>query len=258
MTDTGIQAAFGAASILTQLLASANGMLTLTLLHATRWYPFCDGPAGTGCYVLEWPCLVQLDEGDTIVSSINGQFVWFDKVGSTYVPRHNAETTYELDHDAGAEEFVLTVRRDSSLSIYRFHDFTQTTYPQGRLKEFIPPSEIPITVESYSGCSIAEVRQSVTENGDTTDESILVDSNAINTATLRRRVNGGAWTTIRKATLSYYGAGDANGSPGALKLAVIEEPDASLSPPWRCVGRSYSAHTRLARPRDMTARSSIN
>src|SRR5262249_24077529 len=75
-----------------------------------------------------------------------------------------------------------------------------------------------------------EVQRSVTVGSTTTTESYLttyltsgVNAGRVSNVTLRRQVNGGAWTTVRQVDYTYYDGVVSYGTLGDLKTAVVKD-----------------------------------
>ncbi len=111
-----------------------------------------------------------------------------------------------------------------------FHNFTQTTYPKGLFKSLTTPGGQTVTVQSYnSDGRITEVQRSYSSGGSTTTESLKYDylasgdnQDRLEYVTLRRKVDAGVWSDIRRAKYEYYGLSQDYGSQGDLKRVTIQ------------------------------------
>jgi RHS repeat-associated protein len=161
---------------------------------------------------------------EVISSATNARF--FNLSGGTY-----AEQFFLLDklvHNTSTGEFVFT---DSIGNTIRFFDFTAPLANQrGQFKSCSDPKGNTINVTSWtSDGKVAEAQRNDPSTGIT--ESLLYtylvspDPNAgvMASTTLRRQVNGGAWTTVRVVNYDYYD-GTSNkpfGNLGDLRTATI-------------------------------------
>jgi hypothetical protein len=77
---------------------------------------------------------------------------------------------------------------------------------------------------------VTDTLQSLTTGGVTTTESYLTTYSSGRTASItqRRKVGTGSWSTVRVVEYEYYGASDANGTPGDLKRATIKDAAGSI------------------------------
>jgi RHS repeat-associated protein len=162
-----------------------------------------------------------------IVSSSATNALYFDQVGSTYVPHYFIQD--QLTDNTGANEFVLT---DTTGDQIRFNDFSAPIPPnaRGQLKSFTDPyGNVTRVVSLTSDGKIQEVQRTDAASG--AIESYLYtylpssDPNAglLANVTLRRMPPGGQFSTIRQVAYAYYGANEANGNLGDLKTASVED-----------------------------------
>jgi hypothetical protein len=146
---------------------------------------------------------------------------WVD--GINWQPRYFDETT--LVHNSSTQEYVLT---DESGAQLHFYDFSQTTSSsagipalrQGKLKYYADPDGNVISVTAFTNDGqIAELQRTSTVGGTTVTESYLYSYTAtdvLQNVTLRRMVNGGAWTIARQVQYTYDGSGN-------LQTAAVED-----------------------------------
>ena len=170
--------------------------------------------------------------GDTIVVVYGGQVdVRMDKVPGNYSDDDKYEARsgshYTLTHDATNNIFNLGTPDGQLLT---FHDFIQNDDPQGLFESYETAGGQTLSADSYVNDRIQEFRRQVTEGGQTTTESFnyqYTSDDRVQFATLRRRVDTGAWSDIRRMEFSYYGASEDHGSDGDLKTVKQQIPDGS-------------------------------
>jgi RHS repeat-associated protein len=152
----------------------------------------------------------------------------YDLVGSNYVPREFVQDT--LVHTTSPAEFVFT---DTAGDQIHFYDFS-TSLPanqRGMFKSLSDPDGNATSVTSWTGDGKpAEVQRSTTSGGVTTTESFLytyitsgTNAGKMSNVTLRRQVNGGAWTTVRQAAYAYYDGTQSHGNGGDLMTVTVED-----------------------------------
>ena len=169
------------------------------------------GDNGNGWVDAQTPRLLQADgsTNTTIVAVSNGTTArYFDLVSGAYKPRFFDQTG--LVHNAANDEFVLT---DSSGDQLHFADFNTAVPPaeQGVLKSFVDPYGNVTAVTSWTPSGQpAEVQRGTVSGGNTITESYLyaylpagTNGGLLQSVTLRRQTNGGAWSTV---------------APGAVRL----------------------------------------
>jgi hypothetical protein len=184
---------------------------------------------GLGEVDIQQPYLVQASGGSdntigVVSSALNTRY--FDLVSGSY--QAHFYTKDQLTHGTG--EFILTT---SSGEQVHFYDFSVSQLNQrGQFKSLIDAdgNSTAVTALTSDG-KIAEVQRSVTVQGTTTVESYQYaylaspDLNAgrLASVTLRRQVNGGAWTTVRKVAYDYYDgtAQKPYGNLGDLRTATL-------------------------------------
>jgi len=180
--------------------------------------------------------------------------VWFDKVGSDYTARYGADTQFKLRHDVANEKFEVTSQGGSSVTRWKFHDFAQAGSPKGAMVERMDPSGLKTTVEAYQNGTnkIKEMKREVVADGKTTVHRLDYEYNAndhITSALIRKQVDAGEWTHLRRSEYEYYGSSESGGNEGDLKRMTMQEPgtsggssssSSSSSPDdWSCVGQTY-------------------
>jgi len=144
----------------------------------------------------------------------------FDLIGqSSYQEHHFGKDT--LAYNAAAHEYLFT---DTTGAQIRFFDFSgNIPYIQwGHFKSYTDPdgNVTAVTALNASG-EIQEVQRSNTSGWTTVIESYLYNYIAsgagiglLQSVTLRRQVNGGAWNIIRQTQYSYYDVGQSHGNYG--------------------------------------------
>jgi RHS repeat-associated protein len=182
---------------------------------------------GAGMVIPQLPYLLQGSGGATITAILGGtQERDFDLISGNYVPRFFVQDT--LSSNAGAHEYVLT---DTLGDQIRFYDFSGLTNQQGQFKSYTDADGNVLAVTSLTADGKpAEVQWSTTVGGSTYTESYLYsylasgpNAGLLATVTLRRQVNGGAWTVVRQAAYAYYDGVQLYGNAGDLQTATIKD-----------------------------------
>ena len=193
-------------------------------------YLALGGANGNGMVNADLPTIQPTPNGGVMVVTGAGTGLWFDPgpQSGTYTPKFFPQDTLRPDGSSG--DFVLT---DPEGDQTRFFGF-ESSLPldqQGQFKSFTDPNGnvIAVTAVDSSG-QIAEIQRSGTTNGMTSTESFLysyitsgVNAGLLQNVTLRRQVNGGAWTTIRQAVYTYYDGTQPYGNAGDLQTEQIED-----------------------------------
>jgi hypothetical protein len=171
---------------------------------------------------------LQQDSAGTIVAVASGQTArYFDSVGGSYQPRHFL--TEALSYNSAAGEFTLS---DSAGNLQVFYDFNAAlpASQRGQLKRFVDPAGNVTSLSWTTGGQPQEVTRSVTVGTTTTTESYLYaylssgpNAGRLQTVTLRRQINGGAWSSVRVAVYNYYDGTTSLGTLGDLKTEVLQD-----------------------------------
>ncbi len=196
-------------------------------VYSNRLSRYSDIRQGFNWLVRGWPYLMQKDSTTFVFVRTTDEAVWFDYNSGTgvYTPRHGAK--FALTHDSTNNVFNLASEDGDK---FTFHNFTQSTYPKGLFKSLTTPGGQTITVQSYnSDGRITEVQRSYSSGGSTTTESLKYDflssgdnQDRLEYVTLRRKVDAGAWSDLRRAKYEYYAAIEDHGSQGDLKRVTIQ------------------------------------
>jgi RHS repeat-associated protein len=190
---------------------------------------YAAGFNGNGQVATQQPFLISANSGATIVVVNNGTTArYFDLVGSTWVPHHYLQD--QLTQNTGQHEFVLT---DTNGDQLHFADFSISlpANEQGKLKSLADPDGNTTTVTAWTGDGKQqEVQRSTTSGGTTVTESYLYayvasggNAGLVQSETLRRQVNGGAWATVRQVQYAYYDGVEAHGNLGDLKTVSVQD-----------------------------------
>ncbi len=187
------------------------------------------GDNGGGWVDAQAPHLLQADgsTNTTLIVVTDGTTArYYDLVNGSYVPRFFDQS--QLAANTTTHEFVLT---DTNGNVLHFADFSGS-YPAaqwGALKQFVDPDGNGTSVTSWTMAGLpAEVQRTTTSGGTTVTESYLYAyvggggaAGLLSGVTLRRQVNGGAWSTVRQAQYTYYDGVLAHGNQGDLMLAQV-------------------------------------
>jgi RHS repeat-associated protein len=134
-----------------------------------------------------------------------------------------------LSYDATNNQYIFT---DPSGDQIKFYDFTAwPTNQQGQFRSFTDPEGNVTSVTSHStDGKVAEVQRTTTSGGNTIIESYLYSYIASGTnlglmqsVTVRRQINGGAWSTVRAAQFTYYDGTQSYGNAGNLMTATVQD-----------------------------------
>jgi RHS repeat-associated protein len=182
---------------------------------------------GFGMVDQQLPCITQNGNTYALVSSgTDGRI--FTKSGSTYT-----ESFFTGDTLTADTTNHLLVFSDPTGQQIRFYDFS-SNWPvrqQGQFYSLTDPygNVTRVTSTSTDG-RITEVQRTTTSGGTTTVESYLytyfssgATPNFLQSVTLRRQVNGGAWQNIRTITYSYYDGTLPYGNWGDLQFATLSD-----------------------------------
>jgi YD repeat-containing protein len=188
---------------------------------------------GNGTVIAQLPFLSQ-DSAGTIAVIANGttarffDFNGMPGMGGSYTERFYLQET--LTDNTSSNEFVLT---DSTGQQLHFYDFGSgaPTGRQGKFKSLVDPYGNTTSVTAWtSDGKPQEVQRSNTTGGTTVTESYLysylssgANAGKVSNVTLRRQVNGGAWTTVRQTAYTYYDGTTSNGTLGDLRTAVVQD-----------------------------------
>jgi len=188
---------------------------------------------GYNWLVSQWPYVTQDSSGNIAIMGDQGQTLWFEKSGSSYICAYDLRYTLELN--SGSSRFILT---DSSGTITEFDRLTgmfrQKTAPGGQ--------SIQITAMAPNGLNFTAVERSVITGGVTTLEQFHYEyitpyaDTLLQTVTLRRQVNGGNWINVTRANYTYYGPNESHGGLQDLKTAVTQVWNGTA---WDDTGTNY-------------------
>jgi hypothetical protein len=169
-------------------------------VYSNRISPLTDVGNGYGWLVESWPYLTAASASTVTVVRGTRKTLWFDLVGGVYVGRFGAKST--LIHDEEENEFVLTLPSGEQ---YVFHDFDQSAAPPGMFARQITRGGQVTEVTSYSGSGrIEEMQRNVTVDSSVHTESFQYSYSGghdIESLILRRKVDSGSWTNIRRVAV---------------------------------------------------------
>jgi RHS repeat-associated protein len=187
------------------------------------------GANGNGWVDSQLPFLLSDNSGNTAIVVLSGtNALFFDNVNSNPTPRFFVQD--QLRHANG--EFIVT---DTVGDQIHFYDFSQGRIGQsrsGRFKSMTDPYGNTSIVTSWTadGNPAETVRSTPAGVNPPATESWLysyvssgVNQGLLANVSLRRLGTNGTWTIVRQVHYAYYNTGEANGNPGDLKTAVIED-----------------------------------
>ncbi len=186
-----------------------------------------SGINGSGMVVTQLPHL-RNDGGGTLAEVANGTTTrYFDTVGGSYVERYYAQDNLA----ASSSDYVLTDTTGAQITFNGF-GLSVPLYQKGTFKSYTDAAGNVTSVISYNfDGNPTEVQRSNTTGGSTVTESFQYayapdTDTAIGgmiSATLRRKVDSGSWSTVREADYAYYDGVESHGNSGDLKTAVVKD-----------------------------------
>jgi RHS repeat-associated protein len=192
------------------------------------------GSNGNGWIDSQLPFLLSDNKGNTAIVVLSGtDALFFDNVNSNPTPRFFVQD--KLSHANG--EFILTDSAGDQIHFYDFSAGLPGQSPWGRFKSMTDAYGNSTVVTSWTADGQpAEIMRSTPagQNPPATESWLYsyvssgVNLGLLANVTLRRLGTDGTWTIVRQVAYTYYESGDANGNPGDLKTAVVE--DASGTP----------------------------
>lgn len=187
-----------------------------------------DQGHGFNWLVQQWPYLT-VDSDNTTYSVNRGmeEPLFFLKSGSTYNPTFGAEDRYTLTHDAVNGLYQLT---DPEGTLWEFKDLN-TSGLEGLFYRAVSAGGQETKVTVYSSESIGELERSYNNGTHTYTEQYqyTYSSGQLASVTLRRKVDSGSWTNVRREAYTYYGSSETSGNLGDLKTAILQLPSGSSS-----------------------------
>ncbi len=155
----------------------------------------------------------------------------------TFRPRFGE--AYTLTEDAANGLIAVTDGRGYRYTFWDFNAANATAGLAGRLKQAAAPGGATTAVVGSDGSGRPTETQTTQGTGSTAVTESIVRDYAANTATLRRQVGGGAWSTVRSVAYT-LGSG---GSSGQVVLAVVRDAaGAALETSYnRYYGSMYAA-----------------
>jgi RHS repeat-associated protein len=161
--------------------------------------------------------LAVVDRGDPVAFFDKYFDHWSAPEAPTFRPRFDAP--YRLTEDTANGVVEVTDGRGARYTFWDFNSANTSAGLAGRLKAVTAPGGSQTAVAAYDSSGRPTDVQTVVGSGATAvTESVATDYTA-NTATLRRKVGAGAWSTVRSAAYTY---GTGMGS-GQVKLAVVKD-----------------------------------
>jgi len=191
-----------------------------TRTFASRLSQTTNVANGNNWQVKEWSYLVRPTSTTVVVMGSANDVLWFDLVGSNYVPRF--DVTQTLLFNAAANAYQL-LDLDGSI--------TQFDGTSGALQSHADAAGNQVAVVSYTSndWNFTEVERTYTVGGVTTTESFLYTYQdptrpypLLSGVLLRRQVGSGAWSNVSQALYTYYGSGDAHGGLNDLQTVQTQ------------------------------------
>jgi hypothetical protein len=186
-----------------------------------------NGPGWVDTYT---PHLLQADgsTSNTLVYIANGVTAYYyDLVGGAYQPR--LDDLSKLTYNSGADTYTLIDPQGDQLAFSGF-GAGWLSAQKGQFQSYTDANGVTMSVTSYTGDGhVGETQRSATSGGQTVTESWLnsyvssgVNAGLLAGVTLRTKVNGGSWSTVRQVQYGYYdGTQTYGGSAGDLMTATV-------------------------------------
>ncbi|MFL5241992.1 MAG: RHS repeat domain-containing protein [Gemmataceae bacterium] len=182
---------------------------------------------GNGVIASQMPTLHQTTTSIALLSSgSNARF--FDFSGGAYTERFFLKD--KLIPNTTSHDFSLT---DSTGKVLKLYDFSTNnpTLQQGTLESSTDQYGNVTSVTSHAADGkITEVQSANTVGSTTITDSYLysyfssgANQNYLQNVTLRRKVNAGAWSTIRQTDYAYYDGVQAYGNLHDLQTAKVKD-----------------------------------
>ncbi|HEY7312113.1 MAG TPA: hypothetical protein VH643_22300 [Gemmataceae bacterium] len=186
---------------------------------------------GSGWVDTYIPHLIQADgsTNNTLILITNGNTAYYyDLVNGVYQPRidDGSKLTYNSTNDT----YTLIDTSGDTVVLNGFNS-SRPAAQRGEFASFSDPFGDTMAVTSYtSDGHVGEMQRAAVSNGQTTTESFLYsylptgnpNAGLLGGVTLRRQVNGGAWTTVQQVQYAYYdGTQQYGGNLGDLMTATV-------------------------------------
>jgi hypothetical protein len=191
------------------------------------------GDNGSGWVDTYTPHLLQADgfSNQTLILVSNGTTArYYDLENGSYQGRFADPS--QLTYNSGNDTYTLIDGQGDTI-VFNGFGSSRPAAQQGEFASFTDPYGETMAVSSYtSDGHIAEMQRSETSGGNTTTESYLysylptgnANAGLLGNVTLRRQINGGAWTTVRQVQYAYYdGTQQYGGNLGDLMTATVED-----------------------------------
>src|SRR5262249_2487552 len=190
------------------------------------------GPGGRGTSAAQLPYLVAANGTNTIAAVLaSGAALYFDYSGGSYVARYFAKETLTTN----STDFILTDTTGAQTNFWNFAS-TVAANKRGLFKSYTDQDGNTTSVTSWtSDNQPGEVQRSSTVGSTTITESYLFsyitsgnNTGLVSSVTLRRKINTGSWTTVRKVEYTYYDGSESYGNLGDLKLVQIKDASGNV------------------------------
>jgi RHS repeat-associated protein len=195
---------------------------------------------GYNWQVEQWPYLIQDYYGNIVVLGGANTSFWFTKSGDQFIGEFDIRQT--LEHDAAAQIYRFHNRDGSYIE---FDDFSRM------FQRYVDPAgnEVRVTSLHDNGFNFTQVERTYTSGGTTTIERYdyqytkSAGNDVLQDVRLSRRVGGGVWTNVSRATYTYFGAGETDGGPSDLKTVTTQTWDGSQ---WQDTGTNMYRYYKQA------------
>jgi hypothetical protein len=215
----------------TQLFGTTGQYLTATGASEPNYTKGSDN--GTGWVDTYTPHLIESDGSttNTLIYIANGNTsYYYDLVNGVYQARINDGS--KLTYNSGNDTYTLVDTQGNQIILDGF-GVTWQTAQKGQFTSYTSQDGVTMAVTSYtSDGHVAELQRSAIGNSNTIESwlySYSPSNGQLSNVTLRTKVNGGAWTTIRQVQYAYYdGTQTYGGNAGDLMTATVMDGSSNV------------------------------
>jgi RHS repeat-associated protein len=208
----------------------SGGLFGHTRVYGNQPATTYSGLNGFNWWVSEIPAAYSVGASTVAITFDSNFTYWFDKVGSSYVPRYSF-LNISLVEDTVAKTFTFADTSNAKTVVTVFNSLAAATNP-GMFVSHTDSRGVQTTIVSQTGTQINELQRSYTVGGVVTVESLAYSYFSSGSALgylqsvlYRKQVGGGSWTPIEQALYGYWGASSANGSLNDLQSATRQLPN---------------------------------
>ena len=195
-----------------------------TRQYSNRLSTDFDFGNGYNWLVTQWSQAVHGTNGSVSIMRGTGKALWFDLVGGSYVGRYGSKHRLTKSPKSTCLPHLTATYGGSTTlpkgpipkGFQEPHHSRRTTGHRRKLPRRAPPK--------YNGATSPAAARPPNRLSTTTPKA-HGDLDNLQYVTLRRKVDGGGWTNIRRVEYAYYGENELYGSLGDLKTVKHQSPD---------------------------------